>query len=29
MKEFGFELRVCSWAERNWPPGGREGSDRD
>lgn len=18
--EFGFELRVCSWAERNWPP---------
>ncbi|MFT4885317.1 MAG: hypothetical protein ACI8U4_002840, partial [Natronomonas sp.] len=29
VKEFGFELRVCSWAERNWPPGGREGSDRD
>ncbi|WP_336134817.1 DUF5787 family protein [Natronomonas amylolytica] len=22
MKEFGFELRVCSWAERNWPPEG-------
>ena len=21
MKEFGFELRVCAWAERNWPPG--------
>ena len=20
MKEFGFELRVCAWAERNWPP---------
>jgi len=23
--EFGFELRVCAWAERSWPPG----SDRD
>lgn len=21
--EFGFELRVCAWAEDNWPPGGR------
>ncbi|MFB6218009.1 MAG: DUF5787 family protein [Halobacteriaceae archaeon] len=21
--EFGFELRVCAWAERNWPPDGR------
>jgi len=21
VKEFGFELRVCAWAERNWPPG--------
>ncbi len=20
MKEFGFELRLCAWAERNWPP---------
>jgi len=20
--EFGFELRVCRWAERNWPPDG-------
>jgi hypothetical protein len=20
--EFGFELRVCAWAERNWPPEG-------
>lgn len=20
--EFGFELRVCAWAERNWPPQG-------
>ncbi len=20
MKEFGFELRVCAWAERRWPP---------
>ena len=20
--EFGFELRVCQWAERAWPPGG-------
>jgi len=20
--EFGFELRVCWWAERNWPPAG-------
>ncbi|MFB6267899.1 MAG: DUF5787 family protein, partial [Halodesulfurarchaeum sp.] len=19
--EFGFELRVCAWAERHWPPG--------
>jgi hypothetical protein len=22
VKEFGFELRVCAWAERNWPPTG-------
>jgi hypothetical protein len=21
--EFAFELRVCRWAERNWPPGSR------
>ena len=21
MKEFGFELRVCAWAERHWPAG--------
>jgi hypothetical protein len=21
VKEFGFELRVCAWADRNWPPG--------
>jgi hypothetical protein len=20
VKEFGFELRLCAWAERNWPP---------
>lgn len=20
MKEFGFELRLCAWAERNWSP---------
>jgi len=20
VKEFGFELRVCAWAERHWPP---------
>jgi hypothetical protein len=20
--EFGFELQVCQWAERHWPPGG-------
>jgi len=20
VKEFGFELRVCAWAERRWPP---------
>ena len=26
MKEFGFELRVCAWAERNWPPGTGDGS---
>jgi hypothetical protein len=25
--EFGFELGVCQWAERHWPPGGeREGA---
>ncbi len=24
MKEFGFELRVCAWAERNWPPAGSD-----
>jgi hypothetical protein len=22
--EFGFELRVCQWAERHWPPDGRD-----
>jgi hypothetical protein len=22
MREFGFELRTCEWAERNWPQGG-------
>jgi hypothetical protein len=22
--EFGFELRVCAWAERHWPPGSDE-----
>ncbi len=22
--EFTFELRICRWAERNWPPEGRE-----
>lgn len=27
MKEFGFELRVCAWAERNWPPGDTHGGD--
>jgi len=26
VKEFGFELRVCAWAERHWPPGGRNGT---
>jgi hypothetical protein len=27
VKEFGFELGVCAWAERNWPPeGDRDGS---
>jgi hypothetical protein len=25
--EFVFELRVCSWAERNWPPAGEFDSD--
>ncbi len=25
MKEFGFELRVCAWAERHWPPGDDDG----
>jgi hypothetical protein len=26
VHEFGFELGVCAWAERHWPPGGeREG----
>lgn len=29
MKEFGFELRVCSWAERNWPPGSSGDEYRD
>jgi hypothetical protein len=30
VKEFGFELRVCSWAERNWPPGGDDsGAEND
>jgi hypothetical protein len=23
--EFGFELRVCAWAERAWPPDGERG----
>lgn len=27
MKEFGFELRVCSWAEANWPPGEADPAD--
>ena len=27
--EFTFELRVCGWAERNWPPGDDGGHDRD
>lgn len=27
MKEFGFELRVCAWAERNWPPVGDTADD--
>ena len=27
VKEFGFELRVCAWAERNWPPVGAAGED--
>ncbi len=27
MKEFGFELRVCAWAERNWPLGFDRRSD--
>lgn len=22
MYEFGFELRICRWVERNWPPDG-------
>lgn len=26
--EFGFELRVCRWAEREWPPGGNGSSSR-
>ncbi|EMA49454.1 DUF5787 family protein [Halococcus salifodinae] len=25
--EFEFELRVCAWAERNWPPGGQHDPD--
>ena len=25
MSEFRFELRVCRWAERAWPPGERDG----
>ncbi|WP_273835009.1 DUF5787 family protein [Halococcus sp. PRR34] len=25
--EFEFELRVCGWAERNWPPGGARDPD--
>ena len=29
MKEFGFELRVCRWAERHWPPGGDSEADGD
>ena len=26
MKEFGFELRLCAWAERNWPPDDTSGT---
>ena len=26
--EFGFELRVCRWAEREWPPSGDRDGDR-
>jgi hypothetical protein len=29
VKEFGFELRVCAWAERHWPPGGDAGDTGD
>ncbi|WP_435552031.1 DUF5787 family protein [Natrinema sp. CGMCC1.2065] len=25
--EFGFELRTCRWAEREWPPGETDGTD--
>ena len=25
--EFTFELRVCQWAEREWPPAGSDGTD--
>jgi hypothetical protein len=25
--EFGFEVRVCGWAERSWPPGGERDPD--
>jgi hypothetical protein len=28
VKEFGFELRVCAWAEQHWPPGDGAGKDR-
>jgi hypothetical protein len=28
VKEFGFELRVCAWAEQHWPPGDGAGEDR-
>lgn len=27
MTEFTFELRVCQWAERHWPPDGRSDTD--
>jgi hypothetical protein len=27
MGEFRFELRVCRWAERHWPPGRNGGED--
>lgn len=27
--EFGFELRVCRWAERSWPPAGSDSAASD